>query len=376
MPAWTLGAVGDVFVNRNNPENAFFGSSQLLQQIDVVFGNCEGPYTDHPHFAPSAGWRVFAPKSNGSALAQAGFDVMAVANNHIVDAGHEGLIDTLNLLHSQGIKTVGAGANLAEATAAAIIEHQGIKIGFLGFASVFPVGYEARAEVPGLAPMRVHYFVESAQGLDAGVPPLVRSFPYPEDVERLKSLIGDLRARADVVVVSHHWGHCKPVHLTEYERLMGHISIESGADIVLGHHHHFLRGVELYQGKPIFYGLGHFVFDLGGAEYNHNGSFSYLTKELGEYDIYPREGYPLLPFHADARMTLVAACDFEAARMKSAGFLPCLISNENHAIPLKVSDPRAHEIIDYMSRIGAEAGLQTTYAPISERFGFAYSACI
>lgn len=375
MPAWTLGAVGDVFINRTDPENAFFGSGELLQQLDVVLGNSEGPYTDCPHFAPSAGWRVFAPKSNAVALSKAGFDVMAVANNHIVDAGHEGLIDTLNLLRSQGIKTIGAGSNLAEATAAAIIELQGTKIGFLSFASVFPVGYQARVDVPGLAPMRVHYFAETDQGLDAGVPPLVRSFLYPEDVERLKSLIGELRTRADVVVVSHHWGHCRPVDLVEYERLLAHISIEAGADVVVGHHHHFLRGIEFYQGKPIFYGLGHFVFDLVGAEYDV-GEDSYIRKELGEYDIYPREGYPLLPFHPDARMTIVAACDFEGASMKSAGFLPCLINAENHAIPLKVGDPRAQEIIDYMSRISADVGLKTSYAAIKERFGFAYSACI
>src|SRR5204863_3692785 len=115
MTIWTFGAVGDVFVNRDDPDNAFLGCSDLLNGIDLVFGNCEGAFTDHPHFAPSAGWRVVAPASNGRSLAKAGFDVMAIANNHILDAGHGGLIDTLNLLRSQGIKTVGAGTNLAEA---------------------------------------------------------------------------------------------------------------------------------------------------------------------------------------------------------------------------------------------------------------------
>ncbi|RWG77566.1 MAG: CapA family protein [Mesorhizobium sp.] len=372
MAKWTLGGVGDVFVNRDNPQKAFCGSSELLHQLDVVFGNCEGPYTDHPHFAPSAGWRVFASKSNGSALAQAGFDVMALANNHIVDAGHEGLADTLNLLRSQGIKTVGAGSSLEEATAAAIVDHAGIKIGFLSFASVFPAGYEARTGVPGLAPLRAHYFVGTEVNA-GGVLPLIRSFPYPEDIERLQSLIDDLRKKVDVVVVSHHWGQCRPAYITEFERIVGHATIDAGADIVFGHHHHFLRGIELYKSKPIFYGLGHFVFDLGGSQYDDGDS--YLRKELGEYDIYPREGYPLSPFHPDARMTLVAACDFDGARIKSVGFLPCLINEENHAMPLKVVDPQSRLIADYMVRIGAEAGLPTSYGAISERFGFAYCAC-
>ncbi|QQO13881.1 CapA family protein [Bradyrhizobium diazoefficiens] len=370
MASWTLGAVGDILINRDNPKDAFFGSSRLLHQIDLVFGNCEGAYTDAPHFPPSAGLRVVAPKSNGSGLANAGFDVMSVANNHIVDGGHEGLIETLNLLHSQGIKTVGAGANLSEATAAVIIEQHGIKIGFLGFASVFPVGYEARGSIPGLAAMRVHSFIWSHNHHDPGVPPEVRTIAYPEDVELLKSLIGDLRSRADVVVVSHHWGQYRPVHLTEYEQTLGRVSIEAGADIVLGHHHHFLRGIEIYRGKPIFYGLGHFVFDLPGPEFAQTG---YLLKELGEYAMYPRDGYPLLPFHPDARMTMVACCNFEGTAITSAGFFPCLINNENHAMPLKEDDSRAQEIIDYISRISAEVGLQTSYARISEKFGFAYS---
>jgi poly-gamma-glutamate capsule biosynthesis protein CapA/YwtB (metallophosphatase superfamily) len=379
MAAWTLGAVGDVFVNRDNPKDAFFGSSDLLNHIDVVFGNCEGAFTDHPQFAPSAGWRVVAPKSNGSALAEAGFDVMAVANNHIVDAGHEGLIDTLNLLHSQGIKTVGAGRSLSEATAATIIEKHGTKIGFLGFASVYQAGYEARKSTPGLAAMRVHshYFIPEwdAYGkVEPGVVPAVRTVPYPEDVELLTSLIGDLRSRADVVVVSHHWGQAaKPARLTEYERILGRVSIDSGADVVLGHHHHFLRGIEIYHGKPIFYGLGHFVFDLPGLDTALSAEELRKLKEMGEHAIYPRDGYPLSPFHPDARMTMVGACDFDGSEITAAGFFPCLIDGENHAIPLKSTDRRARGIIEYMSGISAEAGLQNRYGPLSEKLGFAYS---
>ena len=94
MTAWTFGAVGDVFVNRPDPGTAFRGCSDLLRRLDLVFGNCEGAYTDSPHFAPSAGWRVIAPTACGRGLGEAGFHVMALANNHILDAGHEGLHDT------------------------------------------------------------------------------------------------------------------------------------------------------------------------------------------------------------------------------------------------------------------------------------------
>jgi poly-gamma-glutamate capsule biosynthesis protein CapA/YwtB (metallophosphatase superfamily) len=379
MTNWTLGAVGDVFVNREDPDNAFFGCGDLLNQIEIVFGNCEGAFTDNPHFAPSAGWRVVAPPSNGRAIGKAGFDVMATANNHILDAGHEGLIDTLNLLHSQGIKTVGAGASLSEARAAAIIERQGVRIGFLGFASVYQAGYEARKSTPGLSAMRVHshYYIPEwdAYGkVEPGVVPAVQTFPYPEDVDLLKSLIGDLRTRADVVVVSHHWGQAgQPARLTDYERILGHASIDAGADLVLGHHHHFLRGIEIYRGKPIFYGLGHFVFDLPGLDTALSSHELEKLKAMGDYAIYPREDYPLSPFHPDARMTMVGACDFVGPTMTSIGFFPCMIDRNNHAIPLQADDPRAQQLVDYMSKISTEAGLETRYGRISERRGFAYS---
>ena len=380
MTTWTFGAVGDVFVNRDDPDNAFLGCSDLLNDLDLVFGNCEGAFTDHPHFAPSADWRVVAPASNGRSLAKAGFDVMAVANNHILDAGHEGLIDTLDLLHSQGIKTVGAGASLAEARAAAIVERAGVRVGFLGFASVYQAGYEARAATPGLSAMRIHshYFIPEwdAYGrVEPGVVPAVRTFPYPEDLDLLKSLIGDLRTRADVVVVSHHWGQAgRPAYLTDYERILGHTSIEAGADVVLGHHHHFLRGIEIYRGKPIFYGLGHFVFDLPGLGAALSPDKLEKLKQMGEYAIYPREGYPLSPFHPDARMTMVGACNFAGSTMISAGFFPCLIDGNNHAVPLRSVDPRARHVADYLSKISIEAGLETQYGAITERGGFAYSS--
>ncbi|MBB4264222.1 CapA family protein [Bradyrhizobium sp. CIR3A] len=370
MTTWTFGAVGDVFIDRPNPERAFTASGELLRQLDLVFGNCEGAYTDNPIYPPSVGWRVVAPNANGADLQKAGFHVMAVANNHCVDGGHVGLLDTLRQLRGQGIQTIGAGANLPEALAPATFERKGAKIGFIGFASVYPSGYEARTDRPGLAPMRVHYWINTAYGLESGVPPHIRSNVYPEDVELMKSIIEDLRKQVDIVVVSHHWGQYRSVYLTEYERSLARVAIDGGADIVLGHHHHFLRGIELYKDKPIFYGLGHFVFDLTGAECVQGG---YLRQELGDDCIFPRPGYPLSPFPEDTRMTMVATCDFDGKMLTSVGFFPCMIDEKNHASPLKLGDPRAEKIADYMSTITFRADLKTNYGPITERLGFAHA---
>jgi poly-gamma-glutamate synthesis protein (capsule biosynthesis protein) len=364
---WTFAAVGDVFVNRPDPEDAFRHSAPVLRRLDLVFGNCEGAFTDNPHYAPSAGWQVVAPRKAGAGLGEAGFHVMACANNHIVDAGHEGLRDTLDLLRSQSVSTVGAGANIAEALSPAIRECRGVKVGFLGFASVYQSGYEARKSSPGLAPMRIHshYYIADwdAYGrVEPGAPPQVRTVPYPEDLALLQSSVAELKARADVVVVSHHWGQAsRPAVMTEYERVLGRASIDAGADVVLGHHHHFLRGVEIYRGRPIYYGLGHFVFDLPGLEEALTERELAKLHEMGEYGIYPREGYPLSPFHPDARFTMIALCHFEGRELASFGFLPCLINQHNHAVPLDAHSDDGAAVIDYVRRVSADAGLQTIY---------------
>jgi poly-gamma-glutamate synthesis protein (capsule biosynthesis protein) len=98
MTEWTFGAVGDVFINRPDPVSAFRHCAPLLRKIDLVFGNCEGAFTNRPHYAPSAGWRVVASEENGRGLQDAGFHVMACANNHILESENEELTNILRLL--------------------------------------------------------------------------------------------------------------------------------------------------------------------------------------------------------------------------------------------------------------------------------------
>lgn len=364
---WTLGAVGDVFVNRSDPQNAFRYSRDVLQKLDVVFGNCEGAYTNEPGMAPSTGWRVAAPPRNGAVLGDAGFDIMACANNHTLDAGHAGLADTLGLLQQQGIKTVGAGSNATEANASVPIVHNGVQIGFLAYASVYQAGYEARSNVPGLAAMRIHshYYIPDwdAYGrVEPGAPPTVHTIPYPEDVEKLRLSIIEARAKYDIVLVSFHMGQASlPAIMTDYEFALARSAIDFGADVVLAHHHHFLRGIEVYRGKPIFYGLGHFVFDLPGLDASLTETELIKLKQRGAYAIYPRPGYPLSPFHEDARMTMIALCHYRSEKLQCAGFVPCLINGENQAVPLQLTNTDFHRIKSYVESISEGAGLRTRY---------------
>jgi poly-gamma-glutamate capsule biosynthesis protein CapA/YwtB (metallophosphatase superfamily) len=375
MSEWVFGAVGDVFINRPDPTDAFRRSATLLRQIDLVFGNCEGAFTDRPHFAPSAGWRVVAPEVNGAGLRDAGFHVMACANNHSLDAGHEGLADTLSLLQRQGIATVGAGPDAAAAHAPAVLERAGLRIAFLAYASVYQAGYEARKAVPGLAALRIHshYYIPDwdAYGkVEPGAPPQVRTVPYPEDLEKLCTQVGAAKRAADLVVVSLHQGQAsRPAVLTDYERVLARAAIDCGADVVLGHHHHFLRGIEVYAGKPIFYGLGHFVFDLPGLDTALTPVELAKLHAMGEYAIYPRPGYPLSPFHPDAGMTMVALCCYDGANLVSAGFVPCVINGANHAVPVAVESAEGRAVLRYMHEISRAAGLATRYRGGGRRFG-------
>src|SRR5581483_6227872 len=112
-----------------------------------------------------------------------------------VDGGYVGLSDTAALLARQGIATTGAGPDLAEALAPAIVERGGVRIAFLGVCTVFPKGYEARSGRPGVAPLRVttSYLDPDENFWEPGIEPQVMTTVFPCDFERLETAIGSAR---------------------------------------------------------------------------------------------------------------------------------------------------------------------------------------
>jgi poly-gamma-glutamate synthesis protein (capsule biosynthesis protein) len=362
---WTLGAVGDVFLNRPNPSEALQPVGAPLAAVDILFGNCEGVFTAAPHYAPTAGFRLVAKPANAEPLIAQGFDVLSFANNHTVDAGHEALLSMLAWFRQRGVATIGAGLDVTAARQSVTLEVNGVRVAFLAFTSVYQAGYEARGNVPGVAAIRVHthYYVPSDgyARVEPGCRPHVMTYVVPEDERAFAAAIGCARANNDVVVVSCHWGEStKSASLTDYERRLGHLAIESGADAVLGHHHHMLRGIEIHSGKPIFYGLGHFAFDMAGMEALSPVQIA-KWREVSDYVIYPREGYPLLPFHPDTRMTMIAVCEFQDRVIERAGFVPSLINAKNQPVPVALESEAGQTLLEYMQRISSEAGLATDY---------------
>lgn len=360
-PSLLFGMVGDLLVDRAQPLEAFAKVQGILQRCDLLFGNLEAPFTDTPHMAPSGGVPLFPAAHNLDAFAAVGFNILSMANNHIVDAGHAAMLENRARLRAQGVSTCGAGLNLQDARTPAILERNGVRIAVLAYASVFPMGYEARSNVPGLAPMRAYNLWREA--IDnyhiPGTPPRIQTVPDETDLANLAQDIASARANADLVFISFHWGDfLRPFHLTDHETRTARWCIDQGADMIIGHHHHALRGIEWYRGKPIFYGLGHFVFDLRlelSAEMQR--TFETMPQETLGYAIAPREGWPLLPLHPDTRMTILAWALIDSSGVHEVGFVPCKLTPDGLVHPCKLDSQDGKEVIDYMERCIASQGL-------------------
>lgn len=244
----SLGFVGDIMLDRGvrkvvekNGGDYDFPFSRIapsLKLYDVLFGNLEGTISNRGVNVGSIYSFRMDPKSAG-ALANAGFDILSVANNHAGDWSRDGMIDTWNYLRDSNIQTVGAGMNADEAYAPVIVMKKGVKIAYVAF-SEFGRGYmSAGLKMPGIA-------IISDEAIRVGVKAA--------------------REKADIVVASFHFGDEYEPEPSAFQKRIARLAIDSGADIVVGHHPHVAQSVEWYKGKVIAYSLGNFVFDQPFSE--------------------------------------------------------------------------------------------------------------
>lgn len=358
MAEHLIGMVGDLLVDRDHPDEPFAQVTDLLAAPDIMFGNMEACFTDEPQPAPSGATPLYPKAHNLDAFSRVGFDILSLANNHMVDAGHAAMLENIARLKAQGVHTAGAGRNLAEARKSAFVSAGDLTVAFVARASVFPMGYEARSNVPGIAPLRAYdlwrpfldnYYIP-------GVPPRAQTVPDEGDLANLAADIAAARSGADLVFTSYHWGDMlRPFHLTDHERRTARWSIDNGSDMVIGHHHHALRGIEWYNGKPIFYGLGHFVFDVR-LEMSDEAK-AMIGTDPDSYGIFPREGWPLLPTHPDTRMTLFAYARADSNGVHDIGFLPCRLRPDGRVEPVHRDSEEGQEVIEYVERCNVSQGL-------------------
>jgi poly-gamma-glutamate capsule biosynthesis protein CapA/YwtB (metallophosphatase superfamily) len=276
---------GDVnLMNVTDPKVPFARIGDTLRRADVLFGNLECCFHE-PGAAHSVEREGFyAPLASAQALAIGGFHAIGNANN--VNYGEEAIRSSLRELERAGIPCTGAGVNSKAARAPVIVTSRGLRFGFLQRTSVYwPTGHEATDTSPGVAVLTGRTAYEPPlHTRRAGVPPANRPGLPPvivtwADARSLADFTADLRAlraTADVVVASHHWGLAEDV--LDYQVEIAHAAIDGGADVVMGHGPHYACAVEMYRGKPIFYGLGSFSFHTGHGGRAHGDWVGMLAR--------------------------------------------------------------------------------------------------
>jgi len=241
---FSLTAVGDIMpgerMNRPilqfGPEYPFHSVYPIFRRSDIVLGNLEGPFAKYAEQQKRNFTYKIAPK-NARILRRAGFNVVNMANNHLLDCGREGVIETFSVLKKHAIQYIGAGENEEKAHSPAILQAGKYKIGLLGY--YWNRRTAARVDKPGSA-------IDSEEHL-------------ANDIRKLRSL-------ADRVVVTVHWGVPYDRYPSEEDQKKAHFAIDCGADIIIGHHSHIVQPIEIYKNRPVFYGIGNFAFGSANSK--------------------------------------------------------------------------------------------------------------
>ncbi|NJO84781.1 MAG: CapA family protein [Blastochloris sp.] len=247
-PVVTLVAVGDLMLGRSigatlerDPsESPFAGVAEQLRAADVTVGNLECALGTGGT-AARKGYTFLGPPAAAESLADAGFDVLSLANNHSLDYGVEALTQTTTLLDNVDILHPGAGLDEQTAHAPALLTVKGMRLAFLAYVDV-PVewrgfdtaSWRATVQQPGLA------------------------WADPKLIARD---VGAAKAQADAVIVLLHSGYEGKHAPNDIQRKAARTAIDAGATLVLGAHPHVLQPVERYKDGLIAYSLGNFVFD-------------------------------------------------------------------------------------------------------------------
>ena len=357
-----LHAVGDVGPDRDDPRVCFALARETLRDADLGFCQLEVNLTTRGVRMPQARHTGRAVAASASALRDAGFDVVSFAGNHCMDWGPDGLFDTMANLRAAGIDVVGVGADIAAARQPAIRTINGTRIAFVSYSSILPEGYWATDTRPGCAPLRAHTHYEQIEPDQPGTPPRVHTWAHRRDLEAMRRDIAAAKAGADVVIVSLHWGiHFVPGVIADYQREVGHAAVDAGADLILGHHAHILKGIELYRGKAIFYSLGNFAIDLRMTP-EHAASPGFREIQALSPDWVPNFD-SLYNFPPDSRMTGVVRAVLDKGRVTDLAFQPAFINDDAQPEVLRASDPRFTRVRDYLEWCCDSQGFSTTLQP-------------
>ena len=306
----TIVAVGDIMLGgtaaeiliREGYDYPFKQVAGLLSNADTVIGNLEGPLTSicNSSIDLEKEYTFRSPAEKvAPALKKAGFSLLNLANNHILDYGAQGMNDTIDALNKQGISSVGVGENSSQARAGRIINTDNGKLGFLSYSLTFPKSFWATDTHPGTA------FGHEKQ--------------ITRDIKRLKKL-------TDNVIVSFHWGREKTTELRPYQPKLARAAIDAGASLILGHHPHILQAIEKYKDGLIIYSLGNFVF----------GSYS-----------------------QDAKTSVIARITLNAGHFHSAELIPINVLNSEVIFqPQILANFEAKAVLEHINQLSQSTNTQ------------------
>ncbi len=248
---------GSEIIEKKDFALAFDEVKDLVKTVDYSIVNFECPIVTRdakPIFKQGPNLRCTL--DGADAINYIGFDCVTLANNHFLDYGSDGVVQTLQVLGSKGIDHVGGGVNLQDASQTLYKEIDGKKLAIISCCEQeFSIATNSHAGSNPLNPIQQYYAIQSA------------------------------KRQADFVVVIVHGGHehfqLPSPRMVETYRFF----IDAGADAVVNHHQHCFSGYEVYHNKPIFYGLGNFFFD---NKEKHSGIWTegyMVTIEFGDENL-------------------------------------------------------------------------------------------
>lgn len=348
-----LAFFGDIILDVPEPAHWLSGIAPIARAADIAIAHLEVPHTrrgeEMAGDVPAPG----ADPDHLAALAEAGIDAVSLAGNHITDCGAIGIADTIAELDRLGIAHAGAGANIAAASSPAYIARGSLTVALLSYNGVGPEIGWATPDRAGSAYVRI-------RAADGGP-----SRPQADLVEidadsqaEMARAIAEAARHADLVVVALHKGIThRPAALAPYERPLAHAAIDAGADIVVGHHAHIARGIELYRGRPIFHGLGNgtvVTHALSPAQ-DHPARAEWAERRKRMFGFEPDPLYPLAPFHPEAVNGLAGHVLRHADGRIEAGFVP--LWSEPPGRLVRATGTQALAVADYIDASGVSAGL-------------------
>ena len=370
----TLLATGDNIPSREDYDTLYQHVAPILKEADITFGQVETVLIDksiedlYPYVASQARMPCSSDPAVAEGMKRNGYDVVSFSSNHALDYGRTHFLNTIDYLRDAGLEVIGVGKNEEDARRITVIERKGTKIAFLGYCSVLPQDYWAQEARPGMNPARGHTLYEQIEHDQPGTPPRIHTWAHAEDKAHMIEDIQKAKQMADLVVVSMHWGiHFTEAQVADYQFEYAHAAIDAGADLILGHHAHILKPIEVYKGKVIFYSLGNFAMEdpnnmaRDKATLRQDFRTSKKHQEMAKIRKGFGEGNTKKTFPEDCYYTMIGKIRIEDKKISRVSYLPAYIPEDFDPYVVRPEDALFGTIRDYMERIDEMMGLDTAY---------------